>query len=356
MAKKHTAAIVIATCGLFMLNMYVPNVFAQENLEQQISQLEQQLADELANANQKYQTIEQLSNEISGLESQQNLLYQEITNQQKRVEERKESVKQRLQALQVSNYTYNRLAQILQADSLTEFFNRLKTIGDLFHADQQTIQNYKREVDILEQAQKTLQTQKEQLVQYQDNLQTESTQYNRAIQSLQQLIRENQQQLTVVKEQQVVTIQPETSVSSGNVAQISTVMIPEVVVATTQEQVVVEPVTPVADTITSEGTLPVINGNSSRTLEAEATAYSYTQPGLSFYTATGIDLRQNSQVIAVDPSVIPLGTLVEVPGYGVAIAGDTGGDIKGNRIDIHYNTVQEVTAFGRRNLTIKVFQ
>ena len=87
---------------------------------------------------------------------------------------------------------------------------------------------------------------------------------------------------------------------------------------------------------------------------AEATAYSYKEAGLSYYTAMGIDLRSNPNVIAVDPSQIPLGTLVEVPGYGVAIAGDTGGDIKGNRIDLHYPEVQQALDFGRRKITIKV--
>ena len=68
----------------------------------------------------------------------------------------------------------------------------------------------------------------------------------------------------------------------------------------------------------------------------------------------GIDLRSNPNVIAVDPSQIPLGTLVEVPGYGIAIAGDTGGDIKGNRIDLHYPEVQQAMDFGRQKITIKV--
>ncbi|MFW8054489.1 3D domain-containing protein, partial [Vagococcus fluvialis] len=74
--------------------------------------------------------------------------------------------------------------------------------------------------------------------------------------------------------------------------------------------------------------------------------------GLSFYTATGIDLRVNSRVIAVDPNTIPLGSLVEVSGYGMAIAGDTGGDIVGNRIDLHFNTVDECFDWGVKNVTV----
>ncbi|MEG2709184.1 MAG: 3D domain-containing protein, partial [Vagococcus sp.] len=85
-----------------------------------------------------------------------------------------------------------------------------------------------------------------------------------------------------------------------------------------------------------------------------ATGYSYKQPGLSYFTATGIDLRENSRVIAVDRNVIPLGSVVEVSGYGYAIAGDTGGDIVGNRIDCHFNSIEECTQWGVKNVTVTV--
>ena len=103
-----------------------------------------------------------------------------------------------------------------------------------------------------------------------------------------------------------------------------------------------------------KGTDGANNGSSTtpsggRTLNVEATAYA-----LNGITATGIDLSKNPICIAVDPSVIPLNSLVEVPGYGIAIAGDTGGDIKGNRIDVHYPEVQQAMDFGRRKITIKV--
>ena len=56
------------------------------------------------------------------------------------------------------------------------------------------------------------------------------------------------------------------------------------------------------------------------------------------YTATGLILNNNpnAKVIAVDPSVIPLGTKVYVEGYGYAVAADTGGAIKGHKIDVFF--------------------
>ncbi|NLY21270.1 MAG: DUF348 domain-containing protein [Tissierellia bacterium] len=91
-----------------------------------------------------------------------------------------------------------------------------------------------------------------------------------------------------------------------------------------------------------------------KSMVMHATAYSMNEAGLSHKTASGIDLRQNSRVIAVDPKVIPLGTRVYVEGYGEAIAGDTGGAIKGNKIDVHLNSVNECYQWGRKNVTVHI--
>ncbi|WP_077329927.1 G5 and 3D domain-containing protein [Virgibacillus siamensis] len=88
-----------------------------------------------------------------------------------------------------------------------------------------------------------------------------------------------------------------------------------------------------------------------------ATAYSADCSGCSGYTATGINLHANpnKKVIAVDPSVIPLGTRVWVEGYGYAVAGDTGGGVNGHHIDVHMPTRADALAFGTRtNVTVKV--
>ncbi|MCA0968984.1 LysM peptidoglycan-binding domain-containing protein [Halobacillus litoralis] len=92
------------------------------------------------------------------------------------------------------------------------------------------------------------------------------------------------------------------------------------------------------------------------TFTAEATAYTAFCNGCSGVTATGIDLRANpnQKVIAVDPNVIPLGSKVHVEGYGTAIAGDTGGAIDGNRIDVFIPNRSEALQFGRRSVTVKV--
>jgi len=89
-----------------------------------------------------------------------------------------------------------------------------------------------------------------------------------------------------------------------------------------------------------------------RRLRVVATGYSPQQPDLDHVTATGARARKG--VIAVDPGTIPLGTRVYVPGYGYAVAADTGGAIDGRRVDLCYDTVAEAMRWGRRTVTIIV--
>ncbi|EAD5842242.1 TPA_asm: DUF348 domain-containing protein [Listeria innocua] len=88
-----------------------------------------------------------------------------------------------------------------------------------------------------------------------------------------------------------------------------------------------------------------------KTYRMESTAYS--GGGM---TAYGINLSANPgmKVIAVDPNVIPLGSKVWVEGYGEAIAGDTGGVIKGNIVDVYFPNESQCYSWGRRMVTVKV--
>ncbi|WP_010651286.1 3D domain-containing protein [Oceanobacillus massiliensis] len=95
-----------------------------------------------------------------------------------------------------------------------------------------------------------------------------------------------------------------------------------------------------------------------KTISVESTAYTAGCSGCSGITATGINLNNNpyEKVIAVDPNVIPLGTKVYVEGYGYAVAGDTGGAIKGYKIDVHLPTKSEAYSWGRRTVELTILE
>ena len=81
--------------------------------------------------------------------------------------------------------------------------------------------------------------------------------------------------------------------------------------------------------------------------ELTVTATGYA---LSGTTATGLPVGWG--VVAVDPSIIPLGTHMTIPGYGEAVAADTGGSVVGATIDLWFPSTAQANAWGRRTVTI----
>lgn len=96
------------------------------------------------------------------------------------------------------------------------------------------------------------------------------------------------------------------------------------------------------------------DGDYADVLTMEATAYLPTDGDGYGITATGIPATYG--VAAVDPYVIPLGTRLYIPGYGEAIAADTGGAIIGYRIDLCMESYDECMEFGRRNVTVYILR
>lgn len=91
---------------------------------------------------------------------------------------------------------------------------------------------------------------------------------------------------------------------------------------------------------------PVTPGVHSLTVVATA----YALPGR---TASGSTVGWGS--VAVDPSVIPMGSRLRIPGYGLGVAADVGGAIRGARIDVWFPTVAQALAWGRRTVTVTVY-
>mgnify|MGYP001281228160 CR=1 FL=1 len=100
----------------------------------------------------------------------------------------------------------------------------------------------------------------------------------------------------------------------------------------------------------AEGTKTVAGMPYKKSIRVVATAYTHT----GNRTATGVYPRRGT--VAVDPRVIPYGTRLYIPGYGVGIAQDTGSAIVGNRIDLFYETAREAYRWGMRTVTIYILE
>jgi cystine transport system substrate-binding protein len=103
----------------------------------------------------------------------------------------------------------------------------------------------------------------------------------------------------------------------------------------------------VTDAAPGVSDVPTAAAAGGRTITVTATGYS-----LAGSTATGLPVGWG--VAAVDPAIIPLGTHMDVPGYGEAVAADTGGAVVGATIDLWFPTIAQANAWGRRTVTIVV--
>lgn len=142
----------------------------------------------------------------------------------------------------------------------------------------------------------------------------------------------------------------------------------ELVVSKVKKDEVIEEV---SNHVIEKGTRDTINtsrGNTryKKSVTMEATAYDLSfastgkRPGDRYYGITASGTRARPGCVAVDPRVIPLGTKLYIESldgtkdYGFAVAEDTGGAIKGNRVDLFFKSATDVRNFGRRNVKVYI--
>jgi 3D (Asp-Asp-Asp) domain-containing protein len=89
----------------------------------------------------------------------------------------------------------------------------------------------------------------------------------------------------------------------------------------------------------------------------ESTGKSKSHPAYGI-TKSGLKVRRDLySTIAADPAVFPIGTVLWIPGYGYGVVADTGSAIKGNRLDLFYNTVDEVyKKWGKKNIDVYIVE
>lgn len=102
------------------------------------------------------------------------------------------------------------------------------------------------------------------------------------------------------------------------------------------------------------------------TIEVVATGYTAgvestgKRPGHPGYgiTYSGVKVRRDQvSTIAADPKLFPIGTLLYIPGYGYGVVADTGAAIKGNRIDLYFETIKQVyEQWGKRKVSVQVLR
>ena len=357
----------------------------EQKTEAQIASVEVTIGETLESINLKQMGIDDLKAQIDATEESQIETQAAIEAQKALIASRKEQLKTRLVALQISDATKNQVLMLLDSENFADFINKAYVISQLQSADNEQIKTAISEEEKLVALEEQLADEIQTVKAAESRLKSESTALAEELTSLKGILSDNQTVLSQVKteyadeaarlaaeeaqakadaeavavaakaaeEQQLAESSSAIAVAeSASSAASSSVQAPvsQITDSSVAAVVTAPVVTVTAPTVTET---PAAQG---KTLVVSATAYSRHEAGLSNFTATGIDLSVNPMVIAVDPSVIPLGSLVNVPGYGIAIAGDTGGAIVGNKIDLHMENLNAALAFGRQTLTITILQ
>lgn len=352
------SAIVIGCLGLSLMQAPI-YADTMDQLNQQEAQLQQrseqistQIQNTLSDVNDKYAQVEDLKKQIADNQQLLEKTQKDITDTQEIIAKRKEVVAKRLQSIQVNHAADIDLKTLFASKNIGEFIQRIYAMT--------LIQNFENEkFTSLNQAVDTLEDLNNKATQTQNKLQTDKAELDVQVQQLDTKMANLRQQLADNKDA-LAKIAADKEVENQRIAAEKARQEREAkeaakqaqqsqaqTSASSQNQVVTpgQPTTSTPATSTSTG---------GRVLTMESTAYSYSEAGASYFTASGTDLRANPMAIAVDPSVIPLGTLVEVQGYGVALALDTGGAIKGNIIDVHFPTVAQCKVWGRRMVQVRI--
>ena len=350
----------------------------EKQTEARIASVEVTIGETLASINLKQMEIDDLEAQIAAAEESQSETKAAIEAQKEVITSRKEHLKTRLVALQTSDAMTNQILMLLDSENFADFISRAYVVGQLQAADNEQIESAISEEEKLVALEEQLADEIETVKVAEGRLKSESSALAEELSTLKDILSENQIVLSQVQteyateadrlaaEAAQAKADAEAAQAAANAAE-EHVTIAESTAPSLQEGTVAtpEPESQITDSSVAAvetapvGTAPTVTeppASQGKTIVVSATAYSRHEAGLSNFTATGIDLSINPMVIAVDPSVIPLGSIVSVPGYGIAIAGDTGGAIVGNKIDLHMEDLNAALAFGRQTLTITILQ
>lgn len=353
------------------------------SLNSQVSKLNNEIEDLNAKLEDNKAKMKDTEENLKETESKVSTLKTEI-------DEKQSVLGKRMRAMYKSKDSMNPVVFLLKSEDLSDLITRIDALARVTALDKNLIHSLDEQKDSLNSDIKKLERDKAELKELkastEESLKTLDSKKIEEQKKIDELNRQKEAVLEVIKENEMSLISHSVSVinSSSSISEIESAvstlnqLIPQLNIDSVKEtannsvqaaknkieSLKAEEAKKAEEAVknnasNSSGTLnstsssqPSSDGKYKKTLSMEATAYSggtLTAMGLKPVRDPG-----GISTIAVDPSVIPLGSKVYIPGYGYAIASDTGGVIKGNIIDLYMNSHDECTSWGRRQVTLHI--
>lgn len=337
------------------LNMEIKQINEKiSNLDVEIEEINQKLEEN----NQK---IEDTKIEI---ENTKNLLIQN----EKEMNEAQNKLNIRVRSLYKSNLSSNIILFVLDSESFSDLFNRIHAVSKIVSLDKELMKEIEEKKEKLEETSQSLKKNEDELTllnnQISKDLEEVESKKNEQQLALDELNEQKDEIFSIIEANEKILVEHPLSIINSANSSISEIqeavntlegLLPQLsssyVIGLAQDGIYQGNII-IEESNTPPAQSPSLDEDGKLTYQMESTAYtggSLTAMGLKpVHNPDGIS------TVSVDPSVIPLGSKVYVSGYGVAIASDTGSAIKGNIIDVYFNTHNECISWGRRQVEVTV--
>lgn len=399
LSRKLTAITLATTIVLgslsFSTNSYAETKPDLENIQEQrknvkedLSEADKQVADfmseieelnrEIERVNlslkEKQDTIEKTKQTIASTIEEIRVLQDEIKELEASVKKRQELLKDRIASYQKAGGSVSYLEVIFGAQSFGDFISRVSMVNKITESDASLLESLESDIHKVAEKQKLaleklddLNTMKKEQEETLTEIKKEKLQNKKRKESL----KKKQQELIVLIEKlqsednKLASVEADVKQNIAAAEARKAMQAKQVTENENEAKTKTETQTKTKDKATVEREVvekvdepekETQDNTDKKTFTVTATAYTIESAGGSGVTSTGIDLRENpnAKVIAVDPNVIPLGSVVHVEGYGYAIAGDIGSAINSNKIDVYVPNHQAAIEWGVRTVEVTI--
>lgn len=385
MFKKLTLFSLIVVLFISFINTNFAYATPQDKINESLKKY-QTLDSEILELNSKIESLDieidkttlklkENNQAISDIKSQIEINESKLKQTKEEIEKAQIVLDNRVRTMYKTNMSSNILVSVITSKNITDLFSRVQAISKILSTDKEILSDINNKKNELDLTIKNLNTKNSELATLkniiEEDLKTVENKKSEQEKYLEQLNSEKESAFAIIEENEKILISDSLTIANSSSASTSELQnaidslksyIPLLNSSkiinmardgiSNAESRINELNKPIVDNSADIATGTI--GNVVKTLTMESTAY-YGHGT----TALGLKPVRNPNglsTIAVDPNVIPLGTKVYVSGYGLAIAADTGGAIKGNIIDVFLNSYEECYSWGRRQVTVQILE
>lgn len=385
MFKKLTLFSLIVVLFISFINTNFAYATPQDKINESLKKY-QTLDSEILELNSKIESLDIEIDKTTLKLKENNQAISDIKNQieinESKLKQTKEEIEKaqivldnRVRTMYKTNMSSNILVSVITSKNITDLFSRVQAISKILSTDKEILSDINNKKNELDLTIKNLNTKNSELATLkniiEEDLKTVENKKSEQEKYLEQLNSEKESAFAIIEENEKILISDSLAIANSSSASTSELQnaidsLKSYIPLLNSSKIINMARDGIsnAESRINELNKPIVDnsayiatgtiGNVVKTLTMESTAY-YGHGT----TALGLKPVRNPNglsTIAVDPNVIPLGTKVYVSGYGLAIAADTGGAIKGNIIDVFLNSYEECYSWGRRQVTVQILE